>query len=630
MRFWRIVSTRWSLGTKTLSSLFDIAPFDAITERQFRASQEAHFIYIMSALSCLAFLSIAGFSIQRALGAIDLTHNQNSRLVAIFGAVAFGLLSAVLITGIGTLDFRKKLATAGYYLAGCIGTIMNSFRTEIRFDGDVVGFAMILLTTSASSRLLHRTAISWLLVSLSAYYLLQLWMYTRGLGPYSKFELLDHVEVIDIRKINIYVFQAGICAYFMFRFNEARERRLFERECKLEKSAKERLELLQAIGHDLRQPMTAISLHCGLAKNAFFGNDSRQFDLSLEVVEDSLEVMNAELTQITEIAETGGFAGRHLNQVVNLTEILVRLHDSFSARAVSENIRLALVMPETSSHVDAFSDPIQLRKIITNLLNNAFKYAKPFKVGIDRAVVLTLSQTPANIRLEIHDTGVGIADENVKRIWEPFFQVGNPERNRDRGFGLGLAHVKNAVQQLPGHSVMVHSEIGIGTTFVLEIPLVTASDDLVVLDPNPIVETRGYSEPADVMKADISGVLVFILEDDAVLRLALVQALQQAGTLTSAASDLHSARELYMSMELIPDVLIVDHRLPDGSGRDFILDINRHAVEFGLTAPPVIYLTGEHSSALKLDDLGNVTLLRKPTDIQTLLRTIASLVNVST
>jgi two-component system, sensor histidine kinase len=133
-----------------------------------------------------------------------------------------------------------------------------------------------------------------------------------------------------------------------------------------------------------------------------------------------------------------------------------------------------------------------------------------------------------------------------------------------------------------------------------------------------------------VVDTEISGILVFIVEDDAVLRLALIQALQQAGTLTSAASDLSSARELYRNMELVPDVLIVDHRLPDGNGRDFILEINSHSIKFGLSVPPVIYLTGEHSSAWELDDLQNVTLLRKPTDIQTLVRTIASLVKLIT
>jgi signal transduction histidine kinase len=282
MRFLRIVSSRWRFGRKTLISLFDISPFDELTERQFRASQETHFIYITSALSCLAFLSFAGFSIQRALGTIDPTHNENSSLVAVGAGIAFGLLSGTLVTGIGTLEFRKKLGIAAYYLAGCIGPLVNSFRTEIRFDGHVIGFAMILLTTAASSRLLHRTAVSWLLISLSAYYLLQLWMYLGALGPYSKLDLMNPAEVIDMRKINTYVFQSGICAYFMFRFNEARERRLFERECKLEKSAEERLELLQAIGHDLRQPMTAISLHCGLAKNAFTGRDQHQFGVSMQ------------------------------------------------------------------------------------------------------------------------------------------------------------------------------------------------------------------------------------------------------------------------------------------------------------------------------------------------------------
>jgi signal transduction histidine kinase/ActR/RegA family two-component response regulator len=615
--------------TRSLASEnFYLTKFPAGEEEKFRVAQDISSIRFIGTLGLFACMGFSLMTLRRFFGALDSTHTLQSSVVAAGAGMTLGFVSAYVLFGKCRFEVRKFIAIAIYFFAGLSIPLINCFRLDVRFDGDAIAFAIVLASVS-SIRLSHRCALIWLAFTLSAYFGVQFWMFIHDIGPYQIDSLQKGGAIFDPAKINIQIFLVAMFSYFVFRFNEARERRLFERESKVAKSAQERLHLLQSIGHDLRQPMTAISLHCGLAKGAFLDKNQEQLDLSLNVVAESLDVMNAELTQITEIAE-GGSSGSFANQVVNFTQILSRLHEAFSARALSEHIRFSLETPEVNFRVDVFSDPIQLRKVVTNLLSNAFKYAKPFNAGIERTIALNLSYTSSSVRLEVKDSGIGIDAENLLHIWEPFFQVGNPERNRERGFGLGLAHVKSAVDQLPGHSIRVTSSIGIGTTFVLEMPLVTASDDLVVLDPNPIVETRGYSEPADVMKADISGVLVFILEDDAVLRLALVQALQQAGTLTSAASDLRSARELYMSMELIPDVLIVDHRLPDGSGRDFILDINRHAVEFGLTAPPVIYLTGEHSSALKLDDLGNVTLLRKPTDIQTLLRTIASLVNVST
>lgn len=114
-----------------------------------------------------------------------------------------------------------------------------------------------------------------------------------------------------------------------------------------------------------------------------------------------------------------------------------------------------------------YSDPILLERVITNLLVNAVKYTETGKIK------LWLEEADNQfVRMHISDTGIGIAKDHIESIFNEFFQVNNPERNRKYGLGLGLAIVRRILDIL-NHPIAVTSELGIGTDVVITLPLST-------------------------------------------------------------------------------------------------------------------------------------------------------------
>jgi two-component system, sensor histidine kinase len=499
------------------------------------------------------------------------------------------------------------------FYAGAIIPTLNFLRTDVRFDGDTLAFGVVLLTVAASTRLNHKNAILWLCVSLGMYYLVQFKMFVLQIGPYDTNQKVNFQQVIDPVKVNLQVLQTGLIAYCMFRINDARERKLFLRELTFVKSAEERLQFLQSIGHDLRQPLTAITLHCDFARKAFYRQDETGLNNSIDIVQQNLIVLNSELMQITEIAEIAQEAAAFPLHIVDLNLMLRSLQRSFALRAEDAGILLTYANLKTSA-LGVFSNEILLRKVFTNLIHNALKYTEVSTRGVVKSVHISVANLGESAVVKFIDTGSGINPDKLSQIWEPFFQIANPERNRDRGFGLGLAHVKAAIDRLPEHSISVESHVDRGTTFTVCMPLADV-EELDLALANSALEASDEA-------ISISGSFVMVLEDDVVLRQALVQALHQFEARAVSAHDLASARLLYSKLEVPPDVVIVDHRLPDGNGREFILEINKLCATNAEVGPQIIYLSGEHSSALNLSGLVNTTLVRKPVDFAMLKRAV--------
>jgi signal transduction histidine kinase/CheY-like chemotaxis protein len=575
-----------------------------------------------SALSCaiLGFASAVGavaflifYVLDFTLG-IDVAHSKLSRRVGTSLCLLFVLISILLTTGLISKEARKVIRLVFVYLVGLNPAVADLFRPLDGMGYDLIIMSSSMLAVAGTARLTHKEGATWLVIVAGSYFFVQAFFFG-SLGVDQELIGMKNSKFVGQDRFQAYVqiLQAAGFAYLILRAMEARERVLFKRERQIAKSAEERLHLLQSIGHDLRQPLTAINLHCDLARAAFLEQNLPKHDASLSVVQQNLEVMNMELTQITEIAEAGREAADFADQAVDLLLILNQLSLAFSERARLASINL--VLDEGGlDRVAVRSNTVLVRKIFTNLLHNAFKYTEPVSRIQPNRIGLRVSMAKDAVAVSVHDTGIGIAESKLSRIWEPFFQIANPERNRDRGFGLGLAHVKAAIDRLPDHSIAVESHVDRGTTFTVCMPLA----DVEELD---VALAKSECDASDEAMS-IAGSFVMVLEDDVVLRQALVQALHQFEARAVSAHDLASARLLYSKLEVPPDVVIVDHRLPDGNGREFILEINKSCADNSEVGPQIIYLSGEHSSALNLSGLVNTTLVRKPIDFAMLKRAV--------
>lgn len=254
-----------------------------------------------------------------------------------------------------------------------------------------------------------------------------------------------------------------------------------------------------------------------------------------------------------------------------IEELMLRLRSEFGYHAAANGLVLGVV--PSSLHVR--SDPNLLEQLLRNLLANAVKYTRQGKV------LLGCRRRGDKLRIEVWDTGPGIPAEQMEAIFQEFYQLDNPARERSRGLGLGLAIVRR-LSELLEHPVDVRSRVGRGSMFAVELPLGRPEDVL--------LRTRRRHE---VTRSANRGGLVLIVEDDPGVRDTMALVFANSGFTTMTAQDGTEAASL-CGGSAIPDLLIVDYDLPgDQNGLQVVASLHEHAGR----AIPAVILTGDISTA---------------------------------
>jgi len=218
------------------------------------------------------------------------------------------------------------------------------------------------------------------------------------------------------------------------------------------------------------------------------------------------------------------------------------------------------------------TDPAMLERILRNLIGNALRYT-------DRGRVLVAGRRRGTeLRLEVWDTGCGIPKERIDEIFVEFQQLGNPQRDRTQGLGLGLAIVRRLARLL-GHRLEVRSTPGRGSCFAIYLPPLPKHD-----------RERSPEAPApeQTLAGDTERLLVLVLDDDSIVREAMAELLRDWGYEILLAATLDEA--LAVTDERPPDLLVVDYRLPgDVTGGDAIQALHARAER----SIPALVITGD-------------------------------------
>jgi two-component system, sensor histidine kinase len=321
-----------------------------------------------------------------------------------------------------------------------------------------------------------------------------------------------------------------------------------------------------AANHDLRQPLNAMGL---LAQTLHTRGASVDVDeVSGHLVEcvDGMTQVVDELLDISRL-DAGSVAVQRSSFA--LDELLQELAHTYRPLAASKGLRIDIEMGRTLVH----SDRTLLARVVSNLLSNAVRYTER---GVVRVGVV---ESDLDVELAIEDSGVGIAAEELPRIFEEFYQVGNPARDRRLGLGLGLATVKR-LSDLLGLAVSVQSTPGSGSRFSLRLP--RARGDV----PLP-------SAPAEPAAADpLACRRVLVIEDDADSRAAMLGLLQAWGCVVHGAAD-SSAALACVAAGFRPDAVLVDLRLAGGASGVAAIEALRAALSHEL---PALVVTGDVGS----------------------------------
>jgi CheY-like chemotaxis protein/anti-sigma regulatory factor (Ser/Thr protein kinase) len=209
--------------------------------------------------------------------------------------------------------------------------------------------------------------------------------------------------------------------------------------------------------------------------------------------------------------------------------------------AAEKGLRLRI----RSSPVWLLSDPILLQRVLLNLVSNAVQHTHRGSV----LVICRPTHERTHARIEVWDSGIGIAAQHHEKIFEEFFQVDNQERDRAKGLGLGLSIVDRSCKLLE-HPMSMRSSLGRGTRFTLMIPLAQTES---VGMPRMAAETPLLNE--------FECLHILVIEDDALGRAALEGLLASWGCRVTVAANVQMACEL-LRHEPPPDFIVSDYRLP--------------------------------------------------------------------
>lgn len=210
----------------------------------------------------------------------------------------------------------------------------------------------------------------------------------------------------------------------------------------------------QDISHELRTPLTNLQLHLEAMKDGIIDPTDENYDIMLN----ELLRLNVIVSDLKE-----SFSGA-LNEEVNpvqfemgqlLNEICLMMSPSF----LKKGIRLEL---DLESSILVQTDKDKLTQIVQNLLSNALKACEK-----GDTVYLNFKHRHHKILISIRDTGIGMNEESIEKIFDRFYRVDNARNTKTSGSGLGLSIVKNYVNQLGG-KIMVNSKEGIGSEFIIE------------------------------------------------------------------------------------------------------------------------------------------------------------------
>ncbi len=368
-----------------------------------------------------------------------------------------------------------------------------------------------------------------------------------------------------------------------------------------------------AASHDLRQPLHALSINATtLDLVAARSSDALLKSLS-HGIDSALRQSRGLLDGLLDISRLDAQAVQTRIAAHPVRSLLAAIRDEYAALAAQRGLWLRIVANGDVAGeggeggeggvggVDGdtagvgpwvMTDADQLLRILGNLVDNAIKFTREGGVELSASTA-----ADGRIVLSVSDTGPGIAEDERERVFEEFYQIGNPSRDRSRGLGLGLAIVKRTAALL-GASLQLVARPGGGTTFELSLPAARA-------EPPTAVPATPHTVPG----GGRTTMSVLLVDDEHAVLDALCNYLQQLGwSAVGVASGADAVRALADGFPA--DVAVVDYRLRDETGVDVI-----HRLR-GLRADlPAVIVTGD-TAALRAAELAalGVGVVHKPVD----------------
>lgn len=299
-----------------------------------------------------------------------------------------------------------------------------------------------------------------------------------------------------------------------------------------EQAMQAKTRFLASASHDLRQPMHTLTLFGSALLRRKLDEDSLGVVRNMNL---AIDALSGQMDALLDISKLDAEVVPVHPKVFNLGHWLGRLHQEFLPSAQRKRLELTLICP---MHAYVESDPLLLERVVRNLIDNAIKYTQAGQISIVAEARGEMWQ------VSVRDTGCGIAKQEQQKVFDEFYQIGNKERDRAKGLGLGLSIVSRLVDLLDLH-LELDSTPGVGSCFTLSIEA-----------------AEGGLEAEACVAGDersLRGLKVLVVDDEELVRQAMCTLLIEMGCQARCAG---STREAVLAcMQQAPDLLLIDYRL---------------------------------------------------------------------
>ena len=393
-----------------------------------------------------------------------------------------------------------------------------------------------------------------------------------------------------------------------------------------EKRAKS--QFLAAVSHDLRQPLHAMGLFLSSLEKSVTGEDGHKI---LAKIRSSTSALNGLFNGMLDISRLDAGVVEVEKTRVSLKKLFRLLSEEYRDAAIKQDVTLTI----ESTDLYVYSDQLLLTRILRNLLENALLHAPSSHVTVDVRTRdtkddelitgkahseqgdqpdSTLDTGEQNIEIRVSDTGPGIPEKLREVVFSEYYQLNNPERDRNKGLGLGLSIVKR-LSNLMGHDLTLSSNEHGGSVFTIRMPKSEAT---------PKSEITYASPDNSAVSELLRGLNVVVIDDEKDIREGMAVTLDNVGCRVHTCESGDEARDLLVSENLVPDLIIADYRLRKGKTGSQAVEQLREELNQDV---PALLITGD-TSAIRVREAqaSGIRLLHKPVLPAELLRVMTEVV----
>ncbi len=401
--------------------------------------------------------------------------------------------------------------------------------------------------------------------------------------------------------------------FSIYRAMTQREKKQIERRIQAEESSRAKSTFLSNVSHDIRTPMNAIIGYTGLAKKV--ENVPEEASQYLDRIEMSGHQLLSLISDVLDMSSIESGKLEFAPQRTDLVKMMDDVREVFSTQMITKSINYTV---DTSKVKDrtVICDPIQLNRVLLNLISNAYKYT-PDGGAVRVSLVQTgLMDGTGSYRLSVKDTGIGMSPEFASMVFESYSR--DKAVHNIQGTGLGMAITKSIVDLLGGN-IEVHTEEGKGTEFAVSLKLPVAEDG---------PDTEAEEEGSLTVGKSLSGVKLLLTDDNEINREIAALILKEAGfDVDTAENGKEAVAKVASSRPGEYRAVLMDIQMPVMNGYEATRAIRR-LENTELSKIPVIAMTAnvftEDIKAAK--EAGMDDHIPKPIDATLLIKTLGSFI----